>query len=66
MRYLILLALAGCASGPWTHPTKGAQEFSIDDFDCRQAAIVITRPDEPFTRTGLWESCMRARGWVAD
>jgi hypothetical protein len=64
MRYLVVLALAGCAG--WHHPTKGEQEFHADRFACdERGAAAVPFLAGPFddTREQFVRSCLRARGW---
>ncbi len=34
----ILFLLGGCASGRWTHPTKTAEDFERDKYECEKIA----------------------------
>ncbi len=64
MRCLFVLLLAGCASSPWNHPSKGEQEFHQDALECERLAAATYPPDMAFAMVGMQRRCMRAKGWV--
>jgi hypothetical protein len=62
----LLLALTGCGSAQWVHPTKTTQQFHEDTAFCQaQAGQAVGNRADPFgeLRSQVYGACMRGRGW---
>lgn len=63
-RVLVLIVvglLAGCAPKLYSHPTKTAQEFERDQYDCKQYVMILG--DVIGARGHMQECLEKKHGW---
>ena len=62
------MALAGCGFYHWGKPGADSAAFQRDSAECeRQSGAAAQRQSSGSQQqsAGPWETCMKARGWVA-
>lgn len=68
MRYLVFLALAGCASTQtyWTKPGATERDFAMDLGACRAQAFGVPGALSNVAQVALvQQTCMQGKGWYA-